>query len=144
MTTKLSKVFGHQTPSPTHSLLSDSSLSPLPLNIHPDRKKHKEKISMNASYVKEKPEKPLSPDDTPPKKQTPIEKDIPIENDPHIFDLLSVDSGCFIHYGKSDDHTLTSAIVEKLVEKLTREMGMFVCIHKSLLFHSTYPFMDRQ
>ncbi|KAI8356764.1 ras guanine nucleotide exchange factor domain-containing protein [Choanephora cucurbitarum] len=122
MTTKLSKVFGHQTPSPTHSLLSDASLSPL--NIHPDRKKHKEKMSMNVPYVKEKPDpiqKPLSPDETP-KKQTPIDKDIPIENDPHIFELLSVDSGCFIHYGKSDDHTLTSAIVEKLVEKLTREM----------------------
>lgn len=51
----------------------------------------------------------------------------PIENDPHVFDLLSKDSSHFIHYGKCDT-TVTSATVEKLVEKLTREMGMFVCI----------------
>lgn len=51
----------------------------------------------------------------------------PIENDPHVFDLVSKDSSHFIHYGKSDT-TVTSATVEKLVEKLTREMGMFVCI----------------
>lgn len=51
----------------------------------------------------------------------------PIENDPHVFDLLSKDSSLFIHYGKCDT-TVTSATVEKLVEKLTRDMGMFVCI----------------
>lgn len=51
----------------------------------------------------------------------------PIENDPHVFDLVSKDSSHFIHYGKCDS-TVTSATVEKLVEKLTREMGMFVCI----------------
>ncbi|KAG2211274.1 hypothetical protein INT47_006394, partial [Mucor saturninus] len=45
----------------------------------------------------------------------------PIENDPHVFDLVSKDSSHFIHYGKSDT-TVTSATVEKLVEKLTREM----------------------
>ena len=53
----------------------------------------------------------------------------PIENDPHVFDLISGDSSLFIHYGKCDT-IVTSATVEKLVEKLTREMGMFVCILK--------------
>lgn len=48
---------------------------------------------------------------------------LPIENDPHIFDLLAKDTCRFIHYGKSDA-TITSATVEKLIEKLTREMGM--------------------
>lgn len=52
----------------------------------------------------------------------------PIENDPHVFDLITKDSSHFIHYGKCDT-TVTSATLEKLVEKLTREMGMFVCIH---------------
>ncbi|KAL9554204.1 hypothetical protein MBANPS3_002911 [Mucor bainieri] len=46
---------------------------------------------------------------------------LPIENDPHIFDLLAKDTSSFIHYGKSDA-TITSATVEKLIEKLTREM----------------------
>ncbi|KAK4516504.1 Histone acetyltransferase type B subunit 2 [Mucor velutinosus] len=46
---------------------------------------------------------------------------LPIENDPHIFDLLAKDTSRFIHYGKSDA-TITSATVEKLIEKLTREM----------------------
>ncbi|CAO3683276.1 unnamed protein product [Rhizopus stolonifer] len=46
----------------------------------------------------------------------------PIENDPHVFDLLYKDALYFIHYGKSDSITVTSATVEKLVEKLTREM----------------------
>ncbi|KAL7333285.1 Guanine nucleotide exchange factor lte1, variant 2 [Mucor circinelloides] len=46
---------------------------------------------------------------------------LPIENDPHIFDLLAKDTCRFIHYGKSDA-TITSATVEKLIEKLTREM----------------------
>ncbi|GAN00980.1 low temperature essential 1 protein [Mucor ambiguus] len=46
---------------------------------------------------------------------------LPIENDPHIFDLLAKDASSFIHYGKSDA-IITSATVEKLIEKLTREM----------------------
>ncbi|CEP10685.1 hypothetical protein [Parasitella parasitica] len=46
---------------------------------------------------------------------------LPIENDPHIFDLLAKDASTFIHYGKADA-TITSATVEKLIEKLTREM----------------------
>ncbi|KAI9263603.1 ras guanine nucleotide exchange factor domain-containing protein [Helicostylum pulchrum] len=45
----------------------------------------------------------------------------PIENDPHVFDLITKDSSHFIHYGKCDT-TVTSATLEKLVEKLTREM----------------------
>lgn len=57
----------------------------------------------------------------------------PIENDPHVFDLVSKDSSHFIHYGKCDT-TVTSATVEKLVEKLTREMGMFVCMKLAAIF----------
>jgi hypothetical protein len=58
--------------------------------------------------------------------QEPLPPPPPIENDPHVFDLLSKDSAHYIHYGKCDA-TVTSATVEKLIEKLTREMGMFVC-----------------
>lgn len=49
----------------------------------------------------------------------------PIENDPHVFDVLSKDLPCFITYNNRDDDTtvMTSATVEKLVEKLTSEMG---------------------
>lgn len=57
----------------------------------------------------------------------PIENNpppLPIENDPHIFDLLAKDASSFIHYGKSDA-TITSATVEKLIEKITREMGTY-------------------
>lgn len=61
----------------------------------------------------------------PPPLTTPLPPP-PIENNPHVFDLLSKDSSCFIHFAKSDT-AVTSATVEKLVEKLTREMGMFVC-----------------
>ncbi|KAI9494208.1 ras guanine nucleotide exchange factor domain-containing protein [Zychaea mexicana] len=46
----------------------------------------------------------------------------PIENDPHVFDLLERNSTRFIYYGKRDDPQLTSATIEKLVEKLTKEM----------------------
>lgn len=55
----------------------------------------------------------------------------PIENNPHVFDLLSKNSSLFIHYGKCDNTTITSATVEKLIEKLTLEMGKFfiVCIY---------------
>ncbi|KAG0175082.1 hypothetical protein DFQ29_007243 [Apophysomyces sp. BC1021] len=56
----------------------------------------------------------------------------PIENDPHVFDLLEKDSPRFIHYSKRDSSagcTMSSATVEKLVEKLTREMGNFVIMH---------------
>ncbi|KAI7899637.1 ras guanine nucleotide exchange factor domain-containing protein [Cokeromyces recurvatus] len=45
----------------------------------------------------------------------------PIENDPYIFDLLTKDSPHFIHFSKND-MTITSATIEKLVEKLTREL----------------------
>jgi hypothetical protein len=65
----------------------------------------------------------------------------PIENDPQVYDLLAKDSAHFIHYGKSDN-TVTSATVEKLIEKLTKEMGInmnspfayhdyiFICLHR--------------
>jgi hypothetical protein len=56
----------------------------------------------------------------------------PIENDPHVFDLLSKNSSLFIHYGKCDNTTVTSATVEKLIEKLTREMGMYVFIYPQI------------
>ncbi|KAI8376066.1 ras guanine nucleotide exchange factor domain-containing protein [Radiomyces spectabilis] len=47
----------------------------------------------------------------------------PVENDPHVFDLLHHDSSHFIHYTQRDNTMiLSSATVEKLVEKLTREM----------------------
>lgn len=56
----------------------------------------------------------------------PLPPPPPLENDPHVFDLLFKDSAHYINYGKCDA-TVTSATVEKLIEKLTREMGMFVC-----------------
>ncbi|KAI9258773.1 ras guanine nucleotide exchange factor domain-containing protein [Phascolomyces articulosus] len=46
----------------------------------------------------------------------------PIENDPHVFDLLERNSTRFITFSKRDENQLSSATVEKLVEKLTKEM----------------------
>ena len=49
----------------------------------------------------------------------------PIENDPHVFDLLANNSNQFIMFSRRNDkdHVMTSAPAEKLVEKLTYEMG---------------------
>lgn len=84
------------------------------------QKQQKQKINLEKEKVIE-PEQITAVE---PPQQIP---EPPIENDPHVFDLLSKDSSSFIHYGKkNDDTTVTSATVEKLVEKLTREMGMFL------------------
>lgn len=49
----------------------------------------------------------------------------PIENDPHVFDLLANNSSQFVMFSRRNDkdHIMTSATAEKLVEKLTSEMG---------------------
>ncbi|KAI9317885.1 ras guanine nucleotide exchange factor domain-containing protein [Dichotomocladium elegans] len=48
----------------------------------------------------------------------------PIENEPRVFDLLAADTPSFITYSTQEngDRVMASATVEKLVEKLTREM----------------------
>ena len=52
----------------------------------------------------------------------------PIENDPHVFDLLEQNSTSrFITFSKRDEK-LSSATVEKLVAKLTKEMGKYIFI----------------
>lgn len=60
-----------------------------------------------------------------PQEEEPMPPPPPIENDPHIFDLLAQDDVRFINYSKRDggQDVMSSATVEKLVEKLTREMG---------------------
>ncbi|KAL0095249.1 ras guanine nucleotide exchange factor domain-containing protein, partial [Phycomyces blakesleeanus] len=57
----------------------------------------------------------ISITDTPP----PL---LPVENDPHVYDLLAQDNPSFIHYSNRNLTMMSSATVEKLVEKLTREM----------------------
>ncbi|KAI9020107.1 ras guanine nucleotide exchange factor domain-containing protein [Phycomyces nitens] len=47
---------------------------------------------------------------------------LPVENDPHVYDLLAQDNPSFIHYSNRNLTMMSSATVEKLVEKLTREM----------------------
>ncbi|KAI8329588.1 ras guanine nucleotide exchange factor domain-containing protein [Blakeslea trispora] len=129
MTTKLSKRFANKTPSTTSSSpLITSSLS-LPLGkttMHEPNLENTIDLFDDFPYFKQEPDHLYISQKLPNLQKKPVEKhtppSTPIENDPHIFDLLAVDAGCFIHYGRSDDTTLTSAIVEKLVEKLTREM----------------------
>ncbi|KAI8986000.1 ras guanine nucleotide exchange factor domain-containing protein [Pilobolus umbonatus] len=69
----------------------------------------------------------------------------PIENDPQVFDILAKDSLHFIHYGKCDT-TMTSATTEKLVEKLTREMGngYLLLILFLLILFFLYTYLDSQ
>lgn len=66
--------------------------------------------------------------DADPETDAPPPPPPPIENDPHIFDLLQTDPNRFINYSKreSNQGALSSATVEKLVEKLTKEMGIVV------------------
>ncbi|KAI7862818.1 ras guanine nucleotide exchange factor domain-containing protein [Spinellus fusiger] len=50
---------------------------------------------------------------------------LPVESDPHVYDLLEKDIPRFIHYSKCNathQSMISSATVEKLVEKLTRTM----------------------
>lgn len=69
----------------------------------------------------------------------------PIEYDPHVFDLLSEDSPRLINYSKREasQGLMNSATVEKLVEKLTREMGTLykrtrVCLNRVRQARYTY------
>lgn len=108
---KFSRLLGRKTLNTTASL---SSLFP------------NKTITSSTSFFKTTPADSLihlSPSQSPPPPPPPPQ---PIENNPHVFDVLTKDSSHFIHFAKSDT-AVTSATVEKLVEKLTREMGMFVC-----------------
>ncbi|KAI8642467.1 ras guanine nucleotide exchange factor domain-containing protein [Parasitella parasitica] len=84
-----------------------------PLQQILDPMQHPQHESWDEPQLKKAPTPPQSTENSPPP--------LPIENDPHIFDLLAKDASSFVHYGKADA-TITSATVEKLIEKLTREM----------------------
>lgn len=83
--------------------------------LHPMQHQHESWVQQQYKKVLKTPQPKPVENDLPP---------LPIENDPHIFDLLAKDTPSFIHYGKSDA-TITSATVEKLIEKITREMGTY-------------------
>lgn len=135
---KLTRMFGRCTATTTSLLFPNKSTSTSSTKSAASMFKKKKSSSTDNDKEKEEKQQPLSQHLSVEEKEPITAKEVPeppIENDPHVFDLLTKDSSHFIHYGKkNDDTTVTSATVEKLVEKLTREMGMFKSVVCTLSF----------
>ncbi|KAI8145314.1 ras guanine nucleotide exchange factor domain-containing protein [Fennellomyces sp. T-0311] len=131
-TNKLSKMFARRRKSLSSHLPTSSPITPTTKTFHRNEEETKGIVSAiiaaaNRSSEEqslgwvgvedENNEEEYTADVEPPPPPAP-----PIENDPHVFDLLEQNSDRFINYSKRESSQLNSATVEKLVEKLTKEM----------------------